>query len=364
MKYKKSIGFVVFCFMAATFFACSDDFITASCSTEKVAYSKDLSRVQSFVVHKRYRDSVFLGNVGAWSSANAELIEAGYEDQIAFPKFNTPELDQQNADYLEIAEDYIKEFFMSWDAVDGASGYEIRVNKNPINTKNWFTSEKVMLVDVQTNDGVVKARGRITPTPKTYNSSCIDCGECYKMCPTGAITSVDKRAYIDYDKCVECGKCYQACDYNAIGGVFAGTAYYFAIRSYDKDSAFSHDINCTETRSKMRYTSLAEIPDSLLTADPESGIAIKLGVGCAGNCTDGSKGTSNGTAGKCHILQHNACPVDAIYEVASEDIERKNTTSGAMYIDFEKCINCGKCASACYKYGPWGAIVTEVVTVN
>lgn len=364
IKYGKIIVFVAFCFMSAAFLACSDDFITTACHTDKITFTEKLAQVNSFSVHKRYRDSVFLGVVANWSVANEMLETQGKEDQIAFPKFSSPELSQNNPEYLSHTAEYVKDFFLSWDTVKGAKGYEVRANKRPINSKNWFTSEKVMLIEMKRRDEKVEARARITPTPKIYTSSCIDCGECYKSCPTGAISSRDKRAYINYSKCINCGKCYQSCEYNAIGGVFAGTAYYFAIRAYDEDSAFSKDLTCTETRSMIRYTSLAELPDSLLKIDTEKKIAIKMGVGCAGNCTDGSSGESKGTAGSCHILKHNTCPVNAVYEVPSEEVEKRNTTSGAMFIDHDKCINCGRCVIACYEHGPWGAIITEVIPVK
>ena len=39
---------------------------------------------------------------------------------------------------------------------------------------------------------------------------------CRETCPKGAISFVDKRAYIDQEKCVKCGMCAKACPYGAI----------------------------------------------------------------------------------------------------------------------------------------------------
>lgn len=38
-------------------------------------------------------------------------------------------------------------------------------------------------------------------------STCIACGFCLKVCPEGAITYQDGKAYIDPDKCINCGIC-------------------------------------------------------------------------------------------------------------------------------------------------------------
>lgn len=364
MKIGKGIIFILFCFISAAFLACSDDFITTVSHTDNIEVSPHLAKVNTFSVHRRYRDSVFLASVGEWSTYYEELIAEGLEDEIEFPKFKNPELDPSRPDFLDDTEAYIKEFYLSWSDVHGAKGYEVRVNKKPITPINWSHSEKVMLVSTYKNNGIIEAKATITPTPKTYTSRCIDCGACYQKCPTGAITSKDKRAFIDYSKCIECGECYRACEYDAIGGVFAGTAYYFAIRAYDEDSAFSKEIQCTNERSKIRYTSLAEIPDSMNIEDPEKQIAIKFGSGCGGNCSDGTAGETTGSFNTCFIIQHDACPVNAVYQVAKEDIKDKNTHQTAMFIDHDKCVNCGECALACSKHGPWGAIVTEVIAVD
>ena len=39
---------------------------------------------------------------------------------------------------------------------------------------------------------------------------------CREICPKGAITFKDKKAYIDQEKCVHCGMCFNTCPYHAI----------------------------------------------------------------------------------------------------------------------------------------------------
>ncbi len=42
---------------------------------------------------------------------------------------------------------------------------------------------------------------------------------CQGACPTHAISFINNRAIIDYEKCIECGRCHSACPYNAISDV-------------------------------------------------------------------------------------------------------------------------------------------------
>jgi len=48
------------------------------------------------------------------------------------------------------------------------------------------------------------------------NSKCEGCGNCVDVCPSGAITLVDKVAVINQDDCVECGSCEAECPNEAI----------------------------------------------------------------------------------------------------------------------------------------------------
>lgn len=42
---------------------------------------------------------------------------------------------------------------------------------------------------------------------------------CVANCPVNAISIVNKKAHIDYEKCIECGKCHQSCQFEAISDV-------------------------------------------------------------------------------------------------------------------------------------------------
>lgn len=52
----------------------------------------------------------------------------------------------------------------------------------------------------------------------SVSDSCQGCisKRCKETCPVGAISIVNKRAQIDYDKCLECGRCSKVCPYMAI----------------------------------------------------------------------------------------------------------------------------------------------------
>ena len=48
------------------------------------------------------------------------------------------------------------------------------------------------------------------------DSMCSGCGDCVDVCPSGAMTFRDNRAFIDQDLCNECGACINACPQGAI----------------------------------------------------------------------------------------------------------------------------------------------------
>lgn len=49
-----------------------------------------------------------------------------------------------------------------------------------------------------------------------YSHKCIGCGECVKMCPTGAHSIVDGKHIFDGDKCTACQRCVDTCFKNAL----------------------------------------------------------------------------------------------------------------------------------------------------
>jgi ferredoxin len=48
------------------------------------------------------------------------------------------------------------------------------------------------------------------------NARCMGCGECVSVCPSGAITLLDDKAFVDEELCQECEICISACPQNAI----------------------------------------------------------------------------------------------------------------------------------------------------
>ncbi len=56
----------------------------------------------------------------------------------------------------------------------------------------------------------------ISGIPYVQRYFCVGCGDCVKICPTGAISLSGSRAVIDAQNCINCGQCVKTCNYNAI----------------------------------------------------------------------------------------------------------------------------------------------------
>ncbi|UCB43215.1 MAG: DUF362 domain-containing protein [Dehalococcoidales bacterium] len=58
--------------------------------------------------------------------------------------------------------------------------------------------------------------GQTTVQPRIVKKRCTVCGECVKICPTGAATIADETTRINQATCIGCLCCHEVCRYNAI----------------------------------------------------------------------------------------------------------------------------------------------------
>jgi len=47
-------------------------------------------------------------------------------------------------------------------------------------------------------------------------SNCSGCGDCFRVCPVGAVEMVDGKSVIDPDACIGCSQCLGVCTHDAI----------------------------------------------------------------------------------------------------------------------------------------------------
>jgi len=120
---------------------------------------------------------------------------------------------------------------------------------------------------------------------KSCQYGCMGYGSCVKACKFDAIHIVDGIALVDKEKCTACGKCITACPKNLIELVPYNQRY--LVQCYSQDKGKEVKEKCT--------------------------------AGCIG-CTMCTK----------------VCQDDAIH-----------MNGNVAQIDYEKCINCGKCAAKC-----------------
>ena len=59
-------------------------------------------------------------------------------------------------------------------------------------------------------------RRQVLQRPVCDPSVCRMCGECWKICPAGAITPEEKPLCFDYDRCIRCYCCIEVCPFGAL----------------------------------------------------------------------------------------------------------------------------------------------------
>lgn len=126
---------------------------------------------------------------------------------------------------------------------------------------------------------------------EVYDKKCIACGDCYNVCPTGAIIQNGPNPIRIGEDCVYCGKCVEQCKFDAIG-------------AYD-DYFYSKDTDLYYARSYLHNQRLGDFS------------------------------LSDEKCQACAICVKN-CPVDAL-----------TLNDDKIDFDSEKCIYCRTCESIC-----------------
>lgn len=326
--------------------ACTDEFLSDMTKEEIQIIDTELSSPSGLRINEGMTDSVWM--------------------QLLALKGEAPELSKQQEPelLLENTRERVQKYTLSWSKVDDAEWYEIRSSREPITEDNWASAMRVDFFVMSESSGEITAQVPLTKA-KVQSGKCITCGECVKACPFGAIETKNGKAVVDPDKCTRCGECWSSCKYDALDGFFAGSGFYFAIRSTNKSGNISASMSATSEPYELRYTTVASVPDD---SKPSSWPAAAR-KGCFGNC--GITYNENGECehGSCYIVSppnnvfdpgshESVCPVDAIY--STEDSDDSSVTSGAIFIDKDKCINCGRCVLQCQSDG-YGSVTSEIV---
>lgn len=234
-------------------------------------------------------------------------------------------------------------FRVSWNHVDGADYYEIRILKNKITNKNWENA--ILAATVQdAGDSIMSARID-RKQPSISGRNCTGCQACVPACPRHAITIFKGKAVINLDSCIGCSRCYEVCTYNAVSDKNLTKFYYFAVRAFTDDNIPAEDVTCTNYAYKSRYVNKNYHNEAW---------NIKWCGFCGAGCYILNPMASGG-----HNIQLGACPVDAIYYDPNND---SNGYPNSIHIDQSKCISCGLCVEQCgYNFGNW-SVRREIIS--
>lgn len=122
---------------------------------------------------------------------------------------------------------------------------------------------------------------------------CIGCGNCARMCPTLAISMMDRKAVVDESRCLACANCHQRCPVEAVTLVKLDTPFtvQVMVRDADRDAVDALCVKagfnpgqvlcyCTATRAEEVAASIvqgAKTPE-------EISFRTGLRMGCSVEC--------------------------------------------------------------------------------
>ena len=138
--------------------------------------------------------------------------------------------------------------------------------------------------------------------------SCIGCGDCVEACPEGAVSVVDNRAVIDYEKCVGCVACTVSCRKKIIVDTYHDLTKVKPTVSFVRCRGgwYNHEVYAKAGATTCREAVKLDLP-------------YHCNYGCAG-------------FGDC--VQ--ACRFDALEIV-----------QGTAKVDPDKCVGCTACVHVC-----------------
>lgn len=133
----------------------------------------------------------------------------------------------------------------------------------------------------------ITLRARIDP------GVCIGCGVCAKVCPTLAVSLVDKKAVVDGAKCLACANCQQRCPVGAVSLVRLDKPFTVSVEVKEADRPRIAELcrkagfNPSQILCYCTATRAEEVAQAILDgADSPELISLRTGLrmGCSVEC--------------------------------------------------------------------------------